>query len=347
MFNRNFADPYVIAEIGMNYEGSMDRAKNMISQIAEAGGHAAKFQTYKAEKLASEFDSPSYWDISKEPTSSQFELFKKYDSFGEKEYIELADHCTKEGIDFLSTPFDLEAVDLLENLVPAFKIASADLTNIPLLRKVASTGKPILLSVGASSHDEIDTALSILEKGGASEIVILHCVLEYPTPVEHANLSAIKTLRNIFGSRASIGYSDHVAPTKERETPALDLAVLLGAKVIEKHFSDNTQLEGNDHYHSIDMQELEKFSNRLYGYRKLLGAGEPDLGSQLDAINNARRRIFLSADLPKGSIIQEDHLIALRASEGIPVSLWDEVLGKTLLSNKYEGESLTELDVVI
>ena len=150
--------PYIIAEIGVNHEGSMTRAKELIELAKSGGADAAKFKSYKAEKLASK-DSPAYWDTSKEPATSQFQLFKRHDSFGEKEYVELAEHCRKTGIDFLSTPFDDDAVDFLYPLVPFYKIASADITSFPFLRKIARKGKPIVLSTGSSTLGEIDSAI--------------------------------------------------------------------------------------------------------------------------------------------------------------------------------------------
>jgi sialic acid synthase SpsE len=168
--------PYVIAEIGVNHEGSMDLAKRLIDDAKAGGCHAAKFQTYKAAKLASR-DSPAYWDTTKEPTTSQFALFSKYDRFGEKEYRDLAAHCAAVGIDFVSTPFHDEAIDFLDDLMPFFKIASADLTNSPLLRKVAAKRKPVLLSTGASTLGEIDEAIAELRAHGCTSIVLLHCVL--------------------------------------------------------------------------------------------------------------------------------------------------------------------------
>ncbi|NBS37649.1 MAG: acetylneuraminic acid synthetase, partial [Actinobacteria bacterium] len=159
--------PYVIAEIGVNHDGSLETAKLLIDLAKNGGADAAKFQTYKAETLASKH-SPAYWDTTKEATRSQYELFRKYDVFGPDEYKELAKHCASVGIDFVSTPFDDAAADLLAPLVPFFKVASADLTNTPLLRRVARAGKPVVLSVGASTLEEIDGALATLRAAGAT-----------------------------------------------------------------------------------------------------------------------------------------------------------------------------------
>ena len=160
--------PYVIAEIGVNHEGSIDQAKHLIDLAKEGGADAAKFQSYKADTLASK-NSPSYWDTTKESTKSQHELFSKYDNFGPDDYSLLADHCRNVGIDFVSTPFDFEAIDFLDPLVPFFKIASSDITNFPFLRYVASKNKPVLLSTGASTIGEIDAAVHILAEAGCQQ----------------------------------------------------------------------------------------------------------------------------------------------------------------------------------
>ena len=342
---RAYADPYIIAEIGVNHEGSMDRAKAMIRSVARAGGHAAKFQTYKADTLASAENSPSYWDTSQEPTTSQHELFRKYDGFGEEEYVELARCCAEEGIDFLSTPFDLGSVGMLAPHMPAVKVASADLTNVPLLRAVAATGKPVIISAGASTHEEIDWALGVLEGAGATEIALLHCVLRYPTPPEHANLLGIERLRARFGDRATIGYSDHVAPAPDGALPALDMAAVLGARVIEKHFTDDRAGVGNDHYHAFDEALLRDYVASLRTFRALAGDGIPDVAAQRAAIENARRRIFVTRDLAAGSVISAEDLIALRANAGLEVAAWDSVVGRRLRGAKRSGAAILPDDL--
>jgi N-acetylneuraminate synthase len=326
----DYLNPYVIAEIGVNHEGSLDRAKEMIDQVARAGGHAAKFQTYKAATLAAKTTSPAYWDQTKEATSSQYELFQRWDNFGPVEYAELAAHCKLRGIDFMSTPFSLDAVDMLAPLQTATKVASADLTNIPLLRKIAKTNTPVIMSVGASSYQEIEHSLNVLVEAGAPSVTLLHCILNYPTPQENANIGQIKKLQEMFGHRVAIGYSDHVRPEDDGTVPAVEMAALFGAVVIEKHFTDNKQGVGNDHYHAVDEADLRAFMDKLAVYRTLYGKDEQNLGVQHQAISNARRRIIAARDLPVGHVITEGDLIALRSNVGIEIAHWDEVIGRTV-----------------
>ena len=332
-----YLSPYLIAEIGVNHEGSLERAKRMISAVARAGGHAAKFQTYKAEKLAAANSSPAYWDLSKEPAQSQFALFKRWDSFGPEDYRVLAANCEDEGIDFLSTPFDLDAVDMLNPLMKTIKVASADITNIPLLRKVAATCKPVIMSTGAALLEEVQLAVSTLNDGGAASVTLLHCVLNYPTLPENAQLSQIIVLREHFGRHCSIGYSDHVVPDSTGAMPALEIAALLGATVIEKHFTDDKSAPGNDHYHSMDEADLTGFTRRLGEIQDLYGNGLRDLTLQHRAIKNARRRIVAARDLAAGQVISESDIIALRSDAGIEVAHWDAVLGRQLCKPVNSG----------
>ena len=189
--------PYIIAEIGVNHECSLSQAKKLILKAKKGGANAAKFQTYKAELITSK-NSPSYWDTSKEKTKSQYKLFKKNDQFNETEYVKLSKYCKSLNIDFASTPFDHKAVDMLDPLVSYFKISSSDITNYPLLKKVASKKKPILLSTGASSIEEIKNAIKLLYRYKCKDVVIMHCILSYPAKDENANLGMITDLKKNF-----------------------------------------------------------------------------------------------------------------------------------------------------
>lgn len=320
------SDPYVIAEIGVNHGGSLELAKRLVELAKEGGADAAKFQTYKAETLASRH-SPAYWDTTKEPTLSQFELFKKYDAFGADEYRALAEHCARVGIDFVSTPFDDDAVDLLAPLVPFFKVASADLTNTPLLRRVAGTGKPIVLSVGASTTEEIDQALATLGRAGASDVALLHCILNYPTSDENANLRMIGDLANRY-PQCVPGYSDHTVP--KDGLPSLVAAWLLGAVILEKHFTHDTSLQGNDHYHAMTSDHLRGFRREVSRIRPLLGSRRKHpLASEEIARMNARRSIVVTRDVPAGHALSETDITYKRPGTGIGPLSWDDVIGRT------------------
>jgi sialic acid synthase SpsE len=320
--------PYIIAEIGVNHGGSLELAKQLIDLAKAGGADAAKFQTYKAGSLASAY-SPAYWDTTKEPTRSQRELFAKYDAFGPDEYRALAEYCSTVDIDFASTPFDAAAVTVLEPLMPFFKVASADLTNVPLLRQVARTGKPVLLSTGASTLDEIRAAIDVIKKAGCTDLVLLHCVLNYPTPNGQAHLRMIEGLREQFPG-VPIGYSDHTVPD-ESMTP-LVVAAALGAVVLEKHFTHDKSLPGNDHYHAMDVDDLRRLNVMLDRTHELLGADSQKrpVDTEGPAREHARRSIVLATDLPAGATLTEANLTTKRPAHGIAAERWDDIIGRRL-----------------
>ena len=330
--------PYIIAEIGVNHEGSLATAKLLIEAAKRGGADAAKFQTYKAGLIASKF-SPSYWDTSKEPTTSQYELFTKYDSFGEAEYKELAEHCKKFEIEFVSTPFDIGAVEMLDPLVKYFKIASADITNPPLLKKVAATGKPIILSTGASNIGEIDTALAILRAAGAQQICLMHCILNYPTRDQNAHLGMLTGLHNRYPDLL-LGYSDHTLPTEDMTS--LIAAHLLGAVVLEKHFTLDKTLPGNDHYHAMDEFDLARFQVKVRKVHELLGPTRDKAPIATEEISrlNARRSIVLTCDLKSGHQIVDSDLVAKRPGTGVSPINWDAVIGQKLIRDLPEDHIL-------
>jgi sialic acid synthase SpsE len=318
--------PYVIAEIGVNHEGSMDQAKRLIDQARKGGADAAKFQSYKAGTLASKH-SPSYWDTSKEPTRSQYALFQKYDSFGPDEYRALAEHCRQAGIDFLSTPFDDAAIEFLDPLVSFFKIASADLTNIPFLRKVAAKGKPVVLSTGASTLGEVDIAVEALTQAGCADIALLHCILNYPTDNANAHLRMIEGLKRAY-PRNIIGYSDHTLP--DDAMTSLVTAHLLGAVIIEKHFTHDKTLPGNDHYHAMDRHDLARFVELAETVHVLLGPSDHKAPIATEAISriNARRSIVLARDVAAGQQLTAEDLTYKRPGTGVSPLHWDAVLNR-------------------
>lgn len=340
-----YLSPYIIAEIGVNHEGDLDRAKRLIEAAAAGGAHAAKFQTYKAEKLAAREFSPAYWDQNEEATDSQFALFQRWDNFDDEDYRVLATHCASCGVDFLSTPFDLDAVDLLAPLMPAMKVASADITNLPLLRKVGAGEAPVILSTGAARFDEVSLAVEELTRAGAPSVALLHCVLNYPTPPAQAQLRQIDELTQSFGRICAIGYSDHVKPDTDGAMPALEIAALRGAVVLEKHFTDDKTAAGNDHYHAMDRRDLSAFTERLARLRELYGGGRRDLSGQGAAIQNARRRIVACRAIGEGEVLDASNLVALRSNRGIEIAHWDRVIGRATVRPVRDGAPLDWADL--
>ncbi len=327
--------PYVIAEAGVNHEGSMELAKRLIDEAAEGGAQAIKFQTYRADTIASK-DSPYYWDISKEPTRSQHELFKKYDKFWKKEYEELKVYCDKAGIEFMSTPFDVESAKFLNDLMPVFKISSSDITNFNFIELQCSFGKPIILSTGASHLWEVQEAVNIIEKAG-NKLCLMHCVLNYPTPNENANLGMIWDLKKQFPKHVP-GYSDHTLP---QEMEVIHSSVLLGAAVIEKHFTHDKTLPGNDHYHAMDKNDLKEFWRRWKFTQQLLGSFKLEaLEAEEPARKNARRSLVASRDIAEGKIIEEADLTWKRPAHGISAKFYTSLLGKKSLKAIKEDEVL-------
>lgn len=330
--------PYIVAEIGVNHEGSLDQAFRLIDLAKEGGADAAKFQSYKAGRIASKH-SPAYWDITKEPTPSQHQLFQKYDGFGANEYARLAEHCRRVDIDFLSTPFDSGAVEFLDPLVPFHKIASADLTNVPLLRQVASKGKPVLLSTGASTLGEIDMAVQTLRRAGCQDLSLLHCVLNYPCPNGNAHLNMIEGLKRAYPELV-IGYSDHTLP--DEAMLILSAAWLKGAVILEKHFTHDKSLPGNDHYHAMDAGDLKRFKAALALLSEVLGVEthKAPLAAEAPAREHARRSIVVDRPLKAGSTITEEDITYKRPAHGISPFHWDEIIGRTVAKDLPEDHIL-------
>lgn len=335
----------LLAEIGVNYYdiaaklhiSIMEAAKMMILEARNAGIHGVKFQTYKAETLASK-NSPSYWDTSEEPTVSQYELFKKFDAFGVDEYKELAGFCEQVGIEFCSTPFDLESVDYLEPLMSVYKISSSDLNDIPFIEAIAKKNKPILLSTGASNLDEIKNAVAAIRKYNGQKLTLLHCVLEYPTPYSHANLEKISSLKNAFPD-AYIGYSDHTKPDADYDV--VQTAYLLGAQIVEKHFTLDKSLRGNDHYHAMDVRDAEEILRRIAFTDVLRGSGKlAYLDSEQTARANARRSLVLSHNMRAGTEVRREDLTFKRPGVGIAPSEIDKVIGMRVKCDLMEDTVL-------
>lgn len=314
--------PYIIAEAGVNHEGSMEIAKRLIDEACEGGADAIKFQTYKAETLAAK-DSPAYWDLSKESTTSQYELFKKHDSFWKNEFETLKKYCDQAGITFLSTPFDIESAAFLNDLMDVFKISSSDITNMPFINYICGFRKPILLSTGASWLHEIAEAVEWIEARG-NKLALLHCVLNYPTADENAALGMIPALKRTFPQHV-IGYSDHTLP---KDMSTLVTAVLLGATVLEKHFTHDKTLPGNDHYHAMDKHDLKHFYERIRKVLQSVGDLEiTALPAEEPARKNARRSLVTARAIKKGESITGADLTWKRPAKGVSPRNFDQVIG--------------------
>lgn len=338
--------PYVIAEIGVNYYDTarelnispMEAAKKYIYEAKQAGIDAVKFQSYKANTIVSK-NSPAYWDTTKEPTKTQYELFLKFDHFGAEEYGELCSYSKELGIDFMSTPFDYESADYLADMVDIFKISSSDLSNHPFLQYIAQKGKPVYLSVGASYLSEVEEAVRVLEEAGCKEICLLHCVLSYPCKNEDANLNIIKTLRKVF-PELKIGYSDHTLP--DETMTILTTAYLYGAEVIEKHFTLNKNLPGNDHYHAGDPEDFAKAIRNFELITQISGQDKKEvLPCEMVPRREARRSLVMKRDMKRGEILTKKDVVSKRPGTGISPQYIDIVIGRKLRCDVAEDTVLT------
>lgn len=342
--------PEIIAEIGVNYYdiatknaiGLVDAAKKMIYECKESGVSIVKFQTYKAEKLAAT-ESPSYWDLNEEPTNSQRELFSKFDKLTKEDYVQLAEYCENIGVEFMSTAFDLQSAEFINNLVKRHKIASADITNFPLLKLLASYKKPMILSVGASELSEIKDAVLFLMNCGITDITLLHCVLSYPTALANANLWKIQALRREFPD-FKIGYSDHTKFSLD----VLTCACFMGADVIEKHYTLDKELKGNDHYHAADPDDFSKLINKLNCLESVIGLEQDSwsLSCESQAVSNARRGVYLRKSVKKGSVLREEDFEILRPQLGgiNPKQMLDYVARGIVYKQDLAQDSLLKAD---
>lgn len=337
---------YLIAEMGVNFYDTakqlnispLEAAKLYIDKAAEAGIDCAKFQSYKANTIVSK-NSPAYWDTTKEATKTQYELFQKFDGFGESEYKELCDYTHSKGMDFTSTPFDYASADYLYDMVDFYKISSSDLSNIPFIKHIAAKGKPMVVSVGAAYLSEVDEAIRAIKEVGNNDISILHCVLSYPTDPKDANLRIIETLKKVFPD-VKVGFSDHVAPDPTMMT--LATAYILGSEIIEKHFTLDKTLTGNDHYHSGDPEDFKKARANFDMIDTVLGNPEKTvLDCELVPRREARRSLVLTRSMKAGEKITEKDIMPKRPGTGISPKYTDIVLGRAVKQDLEEDTILT------
>lgn len=334
-----------ILEAGVNHDGDFQKAKELIKAAAQTGADYIKFQTYTANRLAAKY-SPSYWNLDEEPITSQVELFSKYDAFETKDYFDLASYARDCNIGFMTTCFDEIWVDALDEIIPIYKVASADITNFGLIEHIARKNKPIILSTGAAYFAEIIAAVELINNVSDQEICLLHCVLNYPTEYENANLNRISKLAKNF-DQITVGYSDHTRP--EVSHLAIQTAYTLGARVFEKHFTLDKSLRGNDHYHSFNTLDFQTQLETLRRLEKMSQYTEENfIETQEAARRFARRGLYVSRHLTKGHVITRADLVALRPTfhpEGFSADMIELVVGKSLLRDLTEGDPLTSHSV--
>ena len=329
---------FIIAEAGVNHNGSIEMAKRLIDVAAVAGVDYVKFQTFKAEKLVTKDAKQAEYQQRNAADDSQYTMLKKLE-LSEAQHEELITYCMQKGVRFLSTAFDLESIEYLHSLhLGLWKIPSGEITNYPYLKKIAQYGEPVIMSTGMCSMDDVEQALNVLLKNGLTkeQITLLHCNTEYPTPMQDVNLKAMLQLRDEFVVR--VGYSDH---TKGIEVPIA--AVALGAEVIEKHFTLDRTLPGPDHKASLEPNELKAMVDAIRNIEQALGDGQKHVSvSEEKNMAIARKSIVAARDIKRGEFLTEDNLTTKRPGSGISPMRWEEVIG-TCAKRDFKADELIEL----
>ncbi len=329
--------PYVIAEAGVHHYNSLDLARELVSRAAAAGADAVKFQTYTASRLAARW-APTYWESTAGAT--QYDIFAERSLLVRDDYAELFTHAARVGITCLSTPFDPDAAEMLAGLgMPAFKIASADITDLPLLRACAAHGRPMLLSTGASTMQEVHRAVDAVRAEGAS-VGLLHCTLAYPTPLSQANLRRLEMLAIEFPD-VVLGYSDHTQPQDSEY--ACPTSVALGASIVEKHFTLDKSLPGDDHYHAVDPEGLARLVKNCTDVWMMTREPVEIEPAEEAARSYARRSVVAARNLRAHTILQITDVDFKRPGTGIDPSEVASVLGRRLTRDFAEDE-LIDLD---
>lgn len=324
----------IIAEAGVNHNGSMELAKQMVVAAKEAGADYVKFQTFIPKKLVSRFaEKAEYQKKATGEADSQLQMLEKL-ALTQQDFIDLQAYCKNVGIGFISTPFDLDSIEFLEKLDMDFwKLPSGEVTNLPYLEKIARTGRKIIMSTGMCEMDEIQAAVDVLEKNGAGDITILHCNTEYPTPFSDVNLLAMNEMRDVL--QKPIGYSDH---TVGIEVPIA--AVALGATVIEKHFTLDKTMEGPDHAASLEPNELVSMIKAIRNIELARGEGKKCRStSEEKNCKVARKSIVAAKAIKAGEKFTEENLTVKRPGSGISPMKWHEVIG-TVATKDYEIDEL-------
>ena len=330
----------IIAEAGVNHNGSMKIAKQLINAAAIAGVDYVKFQTFNAEKLVAKYAKKAAYqqkNIS-DSDDTQYAMLKKLE-LSPAQHIELINHCKEKGVEFFSTAFDMDSIDFLTTLdLGLWKIPSGEITNYPYLRRIALQHEPVILSTGMCEMEDIERAIAVFLKFGLNkeQITILHCNTEYPTPMEDVNLKAMKTIADKFGVK--VGYSDH---TQGIEVPVA--AVALGACIIEKHFTLDRTMDGPDHKASLEPEELKAMVSAIRNVEKAIGSGEKKVSpSEQKNVNVARKSIVAATTINKGEMFSEINLTVKRPGTGISPMLWETIVG-SIAKKDYQPDDLIEL----
>lgn len=326
---------FVMAEAGVNHNGSLELARQLVDAAADAGADAVKFQTFRAEQLVSRTAPKAEYQRERtDATESQLDMLRRLELPPEA-HRELNSYCQQRGIIFLSTPFDRASADLLEALdVPAFKIGSGEITNRPLLEYVARKGKPVILSTGMSYLSEVNEAVRTMQESGCKELILLHCVSNYPAKASDANLRAMETMAAAF--QVPVGYSDH---TLGIEVPVA--AVALGACLIEKHLTLDRSLPGPDHHASLSPAEFAEMTRAIRKVETALGDGRKQpMPAEVDVCRAARRSLVAACEIPAGTRIEEGMVAAMRPGTGLPPFLLPKLLGRVVRRRIGVGELL-------
>lgn len=328
----------IIAEAGVNHNGDMKIARQLIDKAAAAGVDYVKFQTFKADKLVKkDAEKAAYQAISTDQSETQYEMLKRLELTNEQ-HLELIEYCKEKKVTFLSTGFDSESIDFLVNIgIDLIKIPSGEITNLPLLRQIAHYNKNVILSSGMATMKDIDNALEVLKKAGQDKdkITLLHCTTQYPTPFAEVNLNAMEAIKNHTGLQ--VGYSDH---TLGIEVPIA--AVALGATVIEKHFTLDKTMPGPDHAASLDPDELLKMVSCIRNIEVAMGEGvKKPSPSEIENMVVARKSIVAACNIAKGEMFTEYNLTVKRPGNGISPMKWDEVVGTIAQKDFLTDELIT------
>jgi len=335
---------FIIAEVGVNHNGSLELAKKLVDVAKEAGVDAVKFQTFKSENVTTkETEIAEYAEKNIGKKEKMIDMIKKFE-LSYKSFEELKKYCDEKQIMFLSAPHSDDAIDFLEPLMPCYKIASGDLTNFPFLKRIAKKGKPIILSTGMATMDEVEEAVDLIKNAGNENIIILHCTSDYPCALKDVNLRAMQSIKEKFN--LPVGYSDH---TLGLET--LKLAASMDAVVVEKHFTTDKNLPGPDHKASATPEELKELVDAMHHKdyeisedKKELILGSPEKKPTEKEIENmklARKSIVSKVNIPSGTIITKEMIIIKRPGNGIPSKYLNQIIGKKSIRDIKEDKTIS------